>query len=491
MKRLKENTAFRLSTTIAIVMLICLVGVHFLGEPLAKIQLLKEERTLVQFKLDQYISCFERSGHQGLLQQLRADKEELKVFGMVVRLADENNTTLWEIYPTKEIASVLAGDTTLWSRTTENWTTVFQPAPFTYRLRRSIMMLPDEDIVVMYKTMKLDSRLNIQVGRGFKAFNVKDEMVATFFKYANLIFTAVIFISSVILIHLALRPLKNMLMTIHRISAGDMTARVSTPNTRNDIGKVSDMFNHMLDKTESLVIRMKESLDNVAHDLRTPLSHMRLSIEEAVQQKDQDKLREALFDCAEEAEKLERMLKTLMDISEAEAETLNLYPRKINLKELICDSVKQYDFLLEDKHLNLQLDLSEDLHVFADDNRISQVLNNLIDNAIKYTPERGNIMITTRDNHKSVYLKIKDNGIGIAPDDLTRIFERLYRADKSRSTKGLGLGLSLVKAVLHAHGSEIRVQSEPGQGAEFHILFPKNYQKDTTLDWESVLKSTV
>lgn len=486
MKRLKERTAFRLSTTIAFVLLVCLFGLNFAIQPLVKSQVLLKEQKLIEYRFNQYIELFKQSGYQRLIQQIRSDDVELQLLGIEIRISDEKNTTLWKYSSNKKTADAMNRNNHYLSFEEGNWTMVYKPASLVYKIQSAIVWKPDKDIMVRYKTGKLDNRLTIQVGQSLRRMQEMVGVFSAFFKYSILIFAIIIFVSSAILIQLALNPLRNMLKTIHLITAGDMTARVSVRNSKNDIGQVANMFNHMLNKTESLVIRMKESLDNVAHDLRTPLSRMQLSIEEAVQQKDPNRLREALFDCAEEAEKLTRTLKTLMDISEAEAETLNLYPREINLRDLIQDSVKQYDFMLEGKGLGLNLHFCKDLIILADADRLSQAMNNLIDNAIKYTLDGGKIDITTRDNSRSVHITIKDDGIGIHPDDLNRIFERLYRADKSRSTKGLGLGLSLVKAVLQAHGSEIKVQSKPGQGAEFHILFPKNYQKDGTLDWQSV-----
>lgn len=381
-KYLKNNTAFRLSSTIAILLVICLGILHIVAAPLMKAQFLKKEAKIVHLKFEQYIAHYKESGVQGLIQYIRLDERELKLLDIMVRISDENNNTIWGTYPTPDTEGAMDGSIRVLTFKHGDWTTKYKSAPFMYKLTSSIIMLPDKDLLVSYQSRMLDNRLAIQIGQSLRRVDNMVGLVSTFFKYSNLIFAIIIFTCSAFLIQMSLKPLREMLAAIHKISAGDMTARVSVRNPKNDIGQVSDMFNHMLNKTETLVIRMKESLDNVAHDLRTPLSRMRLSIEEAVQQKDPNRLREALFDCAEEAEKLTRVLKTLMDISEAEAETLNLYPREISIQALIQDSAKQYDFILEDKHLNLNIHATEDLTIFADTDRLSQALNNLIDNAI-------------------------------------------------------------------------------------------------------------
>ena len=484
-KQLQASTAFRISGTIAIIFLVNILIFNLTFQPLVREYVLKKHEDLVEYKMRQFRTHFSNYGFDGLIELLQDYHEEANLHGIMVRIVDENDSVLWVTYHDREVADVLKANIQVHTSRQGDWASFYAPAPLFTRILDLIFGRQNANHLVMFKTAKLNDSLTIQVGHTFRYANEIKETFAVIFRYANLLFTTIIFLCSVVVIQLALRPLKDLTKTINKISSGDMSARVLIRNQKSDFGKLSETFNRMLDKTESLMFRMKESLDNVAHDLRTPLSRIRLSIEEAVQKEDQDVLKEAIFDCAEETEKLERLLKTLMDISEAEAETMNLYIEEIDLKELISESAQQYDYLVNDKNIDLEIQLAEDSHILADPIRIRQVLNNLIDNAIKFTPEGGKIEVSTRDNNNSVLLTVKDNGIGISSDDLDHIFDRLYRADKSRSTKGLGLGLSLVKAILQAHHSEIKVQSKPGRGASFNIMLPKNYKEDSTLIWKN------
>ena len=488
--QLKGNSAFRLSAAIAIVFLVSLVVFNLTFQPLIQEYVLKKHDHLIQHKLNQFRSQFNTEGLGGLIQTLRQYDEEANIQGILIRIVDEHDSVIWLTHYDNEIVVVLKGNIKDYISKQGEWTIFSIPTPLLVRIRRLLIGPPSGEPLILLKSAKLDDNITIQVGHSFRYAKGLRDTISVKVRYVSFLFATLLFLCSIVLIHLALRPLKDILSTISNISSGDMTSRVRIRNRINDFGQMATMFNHMLDKTESLVVRMKESLDNVAHDLRTPLSRMRLSIERAVQKEDKDILKEALFDCAEEVGKLERLVKTVMDISEAEAETMNLFTEKIDLNELINESVHQYDFLINEKNLDVKLQLAEDLYVSVDPNRIRQVLNNLIDNAIKYTPEGGKIELLTQDNGTSVLLTVRDNGIGISNEDQNHIFDRLYRADKSRSAKGQGLGLSLVKAILQAHRSEIKVKSELGQGASFHILLPKNYKEDSTLNWKKLQTRT-
>ncbi len=271
----------------------------------------------------------------------------------------------------------------------------------------------------------------------------------------------------------ALRPVRNLIQTIRSVSTGRMDARVPASQTRDELHDLVLLFNSMLEKIETLIRGMHASLDAVAHDLRTPLARLRGTAEMALRsEQSQDASREALADCVEEADRILTMLNTLMDISEAETGAMKLHLEEMNISDLIKDTVELYAHVAEDKKVTLHTSSPDDLFLSADTNRMRQVMANLMDNAVKYTPNGGRIDLEAfLQNHHTV-ITISDTGIGISEEEVPKIWNRLYRGDQSRSQRGLGLGLSLVKAVVQAHNGRIEVSSEPGSGSVFTLYLP-------------------
>jgi len=271
----------------------------------------------------------------------------------------------------------------------------------------------------------------------------------------------------------ALRPLRQIIDTVRAIDAGALSARVPRRQTDDELDELGGLFNGMLDRIAILIAGMRGSLDTVAHDLRTPVARLR-GVAELALRSDQrpEALQQALADCIEESDQLLTMLNTLMDISEAETGTLKLALEPVNVASIVESAVDLYRHVAEDKHIVMSTTSDPTLWLMADRSRLRQVLANLLDNAIKYTPAGGRVDVEAAAGQDLAVISVRDTGIGVMAHEVPRIWDRLYRGAHSRSERGLGLGLSLVRAIVMAHGGRVEVASAPGGGAVFTLELP-------------------
>ncbi|MDQ3035238.1 MAG: ATP-binding protein [Myxococcota bacterium] len=313
----------------------------------------------------------------------------------------------------------------------------------------------------------------LQVGVGDRARERTLDRLRTAFAGVTAVALVLAILGGWLLTRRGLEPIRALAATTRAVIRGsDLSARVPVRSTGDELEELGHLFNRMLARNESLVQGMREALDNVAHDLRTPLTRLRTSAEVALQSGEREALREGLADAVEESERLLVLLRALMDISEAEAGVMRLEREPVDLADVVRQVEELYSHVAEEAGVELSVEVDPGTIVIADCARLGQVVGNLVDNALKYTSAGGRVRVRLERAEGRAELRVADTGIGIAPEDQPRIWERLYRADPSRSQRGLGLGLSLVRAIVEAHGGSVSVQSAPGRGSTFVVSLP-------------------
>jgi len=272
----------------------------------------------------------------------------------------------------------------------------------------------------------------------------------------------------------AIKPVRAVAATAHRIVAtGDLSARVEGVQRNDEVGDLVRQFNTLLERNGNLLRAMREALDNVAHDLRTPLTRLRAGAEMALRQTDNpDGSREALADCIEETDRIQRLLETLLDISAAENGVLRLEREPVDVGALLRSVAELYSMVAEEKSVAVEVVPGAGVRVAADPTRLRQVVANLVDNAVKYTPSGGRVTLAAEARDGRAVVTVRDTGPGIPAEEQEKIWQRLYRGDHSRSQRGLGLGLAVVKALVEAHGGHVTVANQPAGGALFTVDLP-------------------
>ena len=269
----------------------------------------------------------------------------------------------------------------------------------------------------------------------------------------------------------ALAPIDKITSTARRISTKDLSARLNLPDNGDEVSRLANTFDEMLARIESGFARERQFTADASHELRTPLTVMQ-TILDFVREGERPALeyRQALDDLAEETDRLQGLVEDLLQLARSER-GLKLYREEIDLALLLADVADSLSPLAENKHLRLTCDLPPSLVLSGDTDQLIRLIVNLLDNAIKYT-EHGTITLSARLVERYAVIEVTDTGIGIPPEHLPHIFERFYTIDSSRSSRRMGLGLSIARQIVQAHEGRIEVQSETGRGTRFTVYLP-------------------
>ncbi len=269
------------------------------------------------------------------------------------------------------------------------------------------------------------------------------------------------------------QPLRDMAQAAHRMERGDYSVRVHT-SSRDEVGQLAAAFNRMSGELEGLERSRRDLVANVSHELKTPIAAIRAHLEnllDGVERPDPETLQVMLT----QSERLGRLVEQLLDLSKLESGEVPLHREDVNLAPLVSQVLSEIDVARSSRGVNVDSDLPDDLpRVDADRERVHQVLFNLVDNAVRFTPEGGTVRIEAHPRNGSVEVRVADTGVGISSEHLPRLFERFYRADtaRSRDEGGTGIGLAIARSVVEAHGGHISAESEQGHGSVFTFDLP-------------------
>ena len=411
----------------------------------------------IDFRLTQFEAEYGRGGKEAVvgLCKLRLGRAQKAFF---VRLADPQNNTLF-------------------LRDPEDWAEFH---PQVLASQRIDEMLPWTELsglegsILRIATKKMGDNSILQVGKTLEA---RTELLERF-RSAMFIIAALVILAGVLggasSAFRALRPVHALTATVGSIlDTRKFDARVPSRGTGDEIDELVQCFNVMLGKIDLLIRGMRDSLDNVAHDLRTPMTRLRIIANKAVEQDyDKEACHDVLSDCLEESERVMTMLVTLMDIAEVETGVMKLERHSVYVAQLVRHIIDLYEHVAEEKEITIVVKVPNNLHLSGDVSRLQRALGNLMDNSLKFTPAGGRVTITAVRVDRGITLEVRDTGEGLQKDELERVWERLYRVEKSRSQRGLGLGLSFVKAIVEAHRGTVSVESEAGKGAAFKVYLP-------------------
>jgi signal transduction histidine kinase len=454
-RRINLRITSLFSGLFALTALLLLGGIYYT----VKTSLDQEDVFFIQHKLLEYWAKSQTQNIESFINQLDGNSIELEGTPYFLRVADHENNTIFFMFP-------------------QGWKSFFPEDIFEEKLKpfEGILRVSSarHSYTLIAGAIHLENDYILQIGVSTEKTQQIIKHIIRNFSILLLPLLLISIIGGSFLTARMLAPIQKLTDTAGDIiGTGNLKARIREVRAQDELYDLVTLFNRMLEHIETLVRSLQETLDTLAHDLRTPLTRFRGMAELALQGPDDVfRFREALQDGLEEAEKIINELNAIMDLSEAETGILKLNKTRINITEIIRQIIEMYSYIGEDRNITIEFSGPDSLEASVDTPRWRRVVGNLLDNAVKYSPPGGIVRVELGEEPAQALLRVRDEGPGIPPDELPHIWERLYRGSGAREKPGLGIGLSIAKAITQAHGGSIRAYSLPGEGAVFEVKIP-------------------
>ncbi len=459
-KKIQRSISLRLAILFCAFFSVCLVLAFTFTYFEVSYSLEKSSREVISAKWREIATVFSSKGQAGLNEFLSTEENRLRNSPFLVRVLTKNGETLFLKPAVQDGAFDFEKASNRLSQ------------PEKIRGWHFLKAIDDEDRFDIF-TEQISDGIFLQLGRSSEdREDILESIEFGFLTMAGLL----VMVSAVFGFWYArrsLKPIHTLTETIQFIEAGDLKQRVLLANSQDELRDLGETFNRMIARMERLILGMRESLDNVAHDIQTPLTRIRVRAEGALLTNDPVAKTVALEECAENVAEISGLVAQLLDISEGEAGAMQLKLELVDVLALLRDVVEIYEFVAEESGVEVHIDVQDGLKWTVDRKRIKQVVGNLLDNAIKFSPSQTGIILSAAESENSLVISVEDQGIGISESELPRIWDRLFRGDKSRSTKGMGIGLALVRSIVLAHRGSVSADPKSEGGTVFRVAIPR------------------
>ncbi|MDR1180074.1 MAG: HAMP domain-containing protein [Spirochaetales bacterium] len=454
-RRINLRITSLFSGLFAVTALLLLGGIYYT----VKTSLDREDILFIQHKLLEYWAKSQTQTLDSFIDRLDGSAIDLEGTPYFLRVADNENRTIFFMFP-------------------QGWKSFFPEDSFEEKLKPAGGILRISSATHSYTLLAgeihLENDYLLQIGVSTQKTQQITGHIIRNFSMLLIPLLVISIIGGSFLTARMLAPIQKLSDTAGDIiNTGNLKARIREVRAQDELYDLVTLFNRMLEHIETLVRSLQGTLDAVAHDLRTPLTRFRGMAELALQgPSDMFAFREALQDGLEEAEKIITELNAIMDLSEAETGILKLDKTQADVVRIIRQIIEMYTYIGEERNIAIEFSGPDSLIAAVDTPRLRRVVGNLLDNAVKYSPAKGTIRVELSGESGWIVIRIRDTGPGIPRDELPHIWERLYRGNCAREKPGLGIGLSIAKAITQAHGGTISADTLPEGGAVFEVRLP-------------------